>query len=118
MRNEFDLKPWVQKNIEISQKHARKISQAWMTWMHPDYSLLWSDNDEIDWAEDAGMTGDAGFELNASGEDEYGVNCSTTSPASDDKDTVIEEPHHTNSTSHGTDSAKRIWLHQMSTDTR
>ena len=39
-----------------------------------------------------GMTGDAGIELNASGEDEYGVNCSTTSPASDDKDIVIEEP--------------------------
>ena len=38
------------------------------------------------------MTGDAGVELNASGEDEYGVNCSTMSPASDDKDTVIEEP--------------------------
>ena len=44
--------------------------------------IILSDNDEIDWVEDAGMTGDAGIELNASGEDEYGVNCSTTSPAS------------------------------------
>ena len=34
--------------------------------------IILSDNDEIDWVEDAGMTGDAGIELNASGEDEYG----------------------------------------------
>ena len=38
------------------------------------------------------MTGDAGIELNASGEDEYGVNHSTMSLASNDKDTVIEDP--------------------------
>ena len=81
--------------------------------------IILSDNDEIDCVEDAEMTGDAGIELNASGEDEYGVNHSTTSPASDDKDTVIEgTSHHTNSTSHCTDSARTIWLHQMSTDAR
>ena len=32
-----------------------------------------NNNDEIDWVEDAGATGDAGVELNASGENEYGA---------------------------------------------
>ena len=44
----------------------------WSSSLHKDCIIL-SDNDEIDWVEDAGATGDAGVELNASGENEYGA---------------------------------------------
>ena len=53
--------------------------------------IILSDNDEIDWVENAGMTR-CWHWVECFREDEYGVNHSTMSPASNDKGTVIEEP--------------------------